>query len=118
MQPPDEVEPAGGERALEAALIEPECHIFHALMAPVTGDHRLGVRHAGNALGIDEGDDLDMLEPGRRERVDERDLARGRDRPRLDLEALARTLLLDRRSRRHVGHRGSPPRPPVAVGTA
>src|SRR4029077_10051785 len=63
-----------------------------------------GVRHARYRLRIDEGDDLDLVEAGLRQRVDQRDLARGRDGAFLELKALARAFLGDVHALRQIAH--------------
>ena len=74
-------EPVGKfQRALETFLVEPQRRVGDAGFCCNAAHHVLGVGHARHVLGIDEGDDLDALEPGPRQRVDQRDLARGRDR--------------------------------------
>src|SRR6185312_8960851 len=94
--------------ALQAFLVEPERGVADAVAAADAVHHRLGVGPARHALGIDEGDDLDAPQAGLRQRIDERDLALGRDRPRLDLEALARALLMDIDPLRQIAHDVSP----------
>ena len=67
-------------------------------------DDLVGVRHAGDVLRADEGCDLDTLQPGFRQRIDQRDLAFGGDRAFLDLETLARAFLGDHHAARNIGH--------------
>ena len=92
------------ERALEALVVEEQGRVVDARLLLEAAHDVVGVGHAGHALGIDEGDELDLLDAGFRQRIDQRDLARGRDVRFLDLEALARALFLDRYGFRHVGH--------------
>src|SRR5438105_4016399 len=80
---------------------------------PSSGDTRLprdaehdvvGVGHARDRFGIDEGNDLDAIEPGLRQGIDQRDLTRGRDRSLLDLKAFARAFLGDVNSVWQIAH--------------
>ena len=69
--------------------------------------HVFGVRHARHRLGIDERNDLDVVEAGPRQRIDQRNLACGRDRAFFDLKSLARAFFVDMHGRRQVAHRFS-----------
>ncbi len=83
------------QRALEAALVEPQRRIGDIRIDLDAFDDVVGVGHARHRLRIDEGDDLHVIDAGLRQGVDQFDLARGRDRALFDLKALARAFLAD-----------------------
>ena len=99
------------ERALEAFLVEPQRGVGDAGLRRETAHHVFGVGHARHVLRIDEGDDLDAVEPGLRQRIDQFDFARGRDRAFFDLKTLARAFLGDVHGRRQIAHEFSPASP-------
>ena len=92
------------QRAVQAILVEPERGIVDAGLRPEAAGDRLGIRPARDEPRIDEAADLDVVEPGLGQRLDQRDLVGGGDRAGLDLEALARAFLEDVDAVRQVGH--------------
>ena len=99
---------SGRQRALQPFHVEPERGVVDARLALVALHHLVGIGHARHALRIDERNDLDVVQAGLRQRVDQLDLALGRDRAFLELEALARAFLVDLHEFREVGHAGAP----------
>ena len=97
------------QRALKALFVEPQRRVGDARLRRDAAHHVVGVGHARHVLRIDEGHDLDAVEAGLRQRIDQRDLARGRDRAFLDLKAFARAFLGDVHGRRQVAHDWFPP---------
>ena len=71
---------AGLDRALGAARIRNEGAVAHAGLALDAGGDRLGIGKLRDHLGMHEAGDLDLLQAGLRQRVDQRDLLLGRDR--------------------------------------
>ena len=51
-----------GDGAMQPLLVEPEARILHARLLAEKAHDLVGVGHAGHALGIHEGDHLDLLE--------------------------------------------------------
>ncbi|MGH6741179.1 MAG: hypothetical protein ACREDY_19515 [Bradyrhizobium sp.] len=98
----------GRDRALEAPVVEPKAGEFDARDRHDAFDHLLRVGHVRHAPRIDERDGLDMLEARARQRIDEFDLALGRDHLFFDLEPFARALFANLDRFRHIAH-GTPP---------
>ncbi len=96
------------QRALKTFLVEPQRGVFDARSRREPAHHVFGVGHAGYVLRVDEGDDLDAVKPGLRQRVDQFDLARGRNRAFLDLKAFARPFFGDVHGGRQIAHEASP----------
>src|SRR6266699_2624501 len=103
-----EIDPAARDRALQTLLVEPQPGIGDPRFALEAGGHRLGIGHAGHPLRVDEGDRLDVVEPGFRQGVDQLDLALGRNRALFELKALARAFLVDLHELGKIGHRFLP----------
>ena len=98
------VQSPGGDGAFQPALVEPQAGIVHAGLRGETGHHGLRIRHARHFLRMHEGGDLNVIQPGAGQRVDETDLLFRADRAFLDLEAFARPLLLDMDTVGQTGH--------------
>ena len=81
--------------ALEPLFIEPERGVGNTRLRCDAAHDIVDIGHARDRFGIDEGNDLDAIEPGLRQGIDQRDLTRGRDRSLLDLKAFARAFLGD-----------------------
>ena len=92
------------QRAFEAFFVEPKRGVCDARLGLDPAHHIIGVRHAGHCFGIDERDNLNVVEAGLRQSIDQRDLARGGNWPFLDLEALARTFLGDANGAGQIAH--------------
>ena len=92
------------ERALETLVIEPQCRIGDARLRRDPAHDVLGIGHARHCLRVDERDDLDVIEAGLRQGVDQRDLSCGRDCSLLELEALARAFFDDVHRCRQIAH--------------
>src|SRR4029078_7614996 len=87
--------PPERKRALQSALVEPQRGIFDAFTRGKPFKYCFSIGPTRNMLGIDERADLNPAKPARGERVGQRYLVGGCDRPRFDLKALARPLLAD-----------------------
>ena len=57
---PADIEPPGGDRALEALLVEPQAGIGHARLPADALHHVLGIGHARHPLRIHERHDLNV----------------------------------------------------------
>src|SRR6202035_3653451 len=101
-------QPVLPQSALKSLVVEPQRRIGDVGFWRDAVHDVLGVGHAGHCLRIDEGDDLDLVDAGLRQRVDQRDFARGRNGAFLELKTLARTFLADVYAFRQVAHCGSP----------
>ena len=82
-------------RTLQAALVEPERDVVDFRVRREACNDLARVGHARHVLRWHEGHHLDLLEASVRQRVDQFDLARGGNRPLLELEALTRAFLID-----------------------
>ena len=88
--------------------------VGHARRAGDAGQHRRAVGHLWHPLRADETRHLDVAEAAGVEQIDQRDLPRRRDRPRLVLQPVARAYLVDRDAITHP--RGSSASSTAAVG--
>ena len=70
------IEPSGRRRTLIAALVEPQPEISHSGPRRDAGNNQFSVGLSGNGLRIYERYDLDMLQPGLRQRIDQFDFPR------------------------------------------
>ena len=100
---------AGRPRRRVALQVRRQRAIDDARRARDPGQHRRAVGHLRHPLRADEARDLDMAEAAAGQEVDERDLLRRRDRPRLVLQPVARADLVDRHAITH-------PRAPAPAG--
>ena len=92
-------------RALDALLVQPQGVIHDAFFRFKATDHVIGIGPSRDSLRIDERSDLNLMQAGFGQGVDQLDLTLRRDRSGLDLEALAGAFFLNIDFRRHVAHR-------------
>src|SRR5438270_4597492 len=93
-----------GERALEAALVRDQDADRDLVRNPRGDQHLLRVRQLRDHVGSHKAGDLEPMEPGASELLDEADLVGGRYHLRLVLEAVAGSSLTDPNARVHAAH--------------
>ena len=96
------------EGAFKSLFVEPDRRVRNAGFGGKASNDVVCVRPARYSLRTDKGRDLNRLDTGLRERVDQFDFGAGRNRPRLDLKAFARSLLDDVHCIRKIAHRFRP----------
>lgn len=100
-----EIEPSGRDRPFVATLVQPEAGIRHARLAGDSRNDRFGIGLPRNKFGIHEGNNLDCLETGFGQRVDQFDFPLRRNSPFLELKSFAWALLFYVDELRKIGFR-------------
>src|SRR5262249_23919948 len=95
---------AEDQRPVEPARVEPQPGIVDPFLRRESGDDVFGICPPRHDARADKRGGLDMVQTGLGERPDQPDLVLGADRTGFDLEAFARSFLVDLHMRRQIGH--------------
>lgn len=102
------IKPAGGNGPLQPALIEPEAGITHTRTRGHPGDDGFGIGHARHPFGMHERGDLNIVDAGVGQGIDQPYFVGCSDVALFDLEAFAGAFLLDKDATWNIGHRHFP----------